>query len=123
MSAVAPHHLPEAPGGAEPRVEPRPRPLRRAERRPRVAEGIVWIVLIGALLAGVVFMNVAVLRLNLKLDEAGRQRTQLQADNAALASELSSASAAARVQAQARGLGLVEAKASETNFVHLPARP
>jgi hypothetical protein len=117
MAAVAPQPRIEAPLAA-----PRPRPRRRAERRPRVAGGVVWIVLIGALLGGVVFMNVAVLRLNLRLDELGRQRAQLNTDIATLSSDLSSANAAARVQAQARGLGLVEAKAAETTFVDLPRR-
>ena len=42
------------------------------ERRPRVAGGVVWIAVIGVLLAGVVFMNVAVLRLNISLDQVGR---------------------------------------------------
>ena len=117
--APSPLHEP----AADLQLRPRRRTRRTADRRPRVAGGIFWIVLIGVLLGGVVFMNVAVLRLNLQLDQAGRQRAQLQADNAALASELSSANAAARVQAQAHGLGLVEAKAAETNFVHLPPRP
>jgi hypothetical protein len=115
MAAIAPEARVEAPAVAVAR--PRPRP--RAERRPRVASGVVWIVVIGALLVGVVFMNVAVLRLNIKLDQLGRDRTRLQADNAALASELSSAQAAARIQAQVRGLGFVQARANETTYLNL----
>ena len=81
------------------------------------------ITLIGVLLAGVVFMNVAVLRLNIRLDELGRDRTRLRADVAELSSQLSSEQAAARIQAQARKeLHLVPASASETTFVHLPPR-
>lgn len=82
----------------------------------------MWIVVIGALLAGVVFMNVAVLRLNIRLDQLGRDRTRLRADNAALASELSSAQAAARIRAQARRIHLVPALANETNYLVLPPR-
>jgi len=115
MAAIASEARVEAPAV----VAARPRPCPRAERRPRVAIGFVWIVVIGALLVGVVFMNVAVLRLNIKLDQLGRDRTRLQADNAALASELSSAQAAARIQAQARGLGLVQARANETTYLDL----
>jgi hypothetical protein len=84
-----------------------------------VASGVVWIAVIGALLAGVVFMNVAVLRLNISLDQLGRDRARLRADTAELASELSSAQAAARIQAQARGLGLVQARAAETTYLEL----
>ena len=118
MAAVAPQARVAVPAAPAVTVA-RPRPRARAERRPRVASGVVWIVVIGALLVGVVFMNVAVLRLNIKLDQLGRDRTQLQADTAALASELSSAQAAARIQAQARGLGLVQARARETTYLSL----
>jgi hypothetical protein len=84
-----------------------------------VASGVVWIAVIAALLAGVVAMNVAVLRLNVQLDGAGRERAQLRADNATLASELSSAQATALTQARARRAGLVPALAWETRFLDL----
>jgi len=110
MAAVAPHVPAEAAA--------RPRP--RADSRPRVARGIVWIALIGVLLAGVVAMNVVVLRMNIRLDHLGRDRARLRADNAELASTLSSALAAARIQAQARkDLGVVPADPSQTVYVHL----
>jgi cell division protein FtsL len=110
VTAVAPHAPVDAPV-----VRPRPR-----ADDPRLARGIVWIALIGALLAGVVFMNVVVLRLNIRLDHLGRDRARLRADNAQLASELSSALAAARIQAQARkDLGVVPADPSETVYVDL----
>ena len=116
MAAVAPQPRTAAPAAG---AVVRPRPRAAAERRPKVASGVVWIVIIGALLVGVVFMNVAVLRLNITLDELGRDRTRLRADTAQLSSELSSAQAAARIQAQARGLGLVQAKAAETTYLDL----
>jgi cell division protein FtsL len=99
-----------------PRLRPRP----RADRRPRVASGVVWIAVIGILLAGVVFMNVAVLRLNIRLDQVGRDRARLRADNAQLASQLSSAQAAARIQALAqKELGVQPALAQETTYIGL----
>ena len=60
--------------------------------------GVVWIAIIAALLAGVVAPNVAVLRLNMTLDELGRDRADLRAENAALAAQLSSAAASPRIQ-------------------------
>jgi cell division protein FtsL len=122
VAAVAPQ--PRAQAEAAPAVEapprPRPRPRRRAERRPRVASGVIWIAVIGVLLVGVVFMNVAVLRLNIRLDQLGRDRAGLRADNAQLASQLSSAQAAARIQALARKeLGVQPALAQETTYVRL----
>jgi cell division protein FtsL len=119
VAAVAPQPRVQAPPAAVPR--PHARPRRRAERRrPRVAGGVAWIVVIGVLLAGIVAMNVAVLRLNLQLDRLGRDRTRLRADNAQLASQLSSAQAAARIQALAqKQLGVQPALAQETTYVRL----
>jgi cell division protein FtsL len=115
VAAVAPQSAVRAPAAAAPE---RPRP--RAERRPRIASGVVWIAVIGVLLAGIVFMNVAVLRLNLQLDRVGRDRARLRADNAQLASRLSSAQAAARIQALARKqLGVQPALAQETTYLRL----
>jgi hypothetical protein len=116
MAAVAPQARAAVPAAE---IVIRPRPRAALERRPRVAGGVVWIVVIGTLLAGVVFMNVAVLRLNIRLDQLGRDRARLRADTAQLSSDLSSAQAAARIQAQARGLGLVQAKAAETTYLDL----
>ncbi len=119
MAAVAPHARAETPAVSEPRVRPRP----RREPRPRIARGVVWIVVIGVLLAGVVFMNVAELRLNIRLDKLGSERTQLRSDIAELASKVSSAQAAGRIQAQARrDLGVIPASAAETTFLDLPAK-
>ena len=62
----------------------------------------MWIAVSALLLAGVVFVNVAVLRLNLGLDAANSERVRLRAENAALQSELSSSLASPRVQERAR---------------------
>jgi cell division protein FtsL len=91
----------------------------RKERR--VAGGVVWIGIIGVLLAGVVAMNVAVLRLNMRLDQLGRERADLRARNAALSVQLSSAAATPRIQGlAAKQLGLVQATTDQTSYVTLP---
>ncbi|MBA2332819.1 MAG: cell division protein FtsL [Actinobacteria bacterium] len=105
---------------ALPRPRPRRKPAARPLARPRPFGGVLWIVVLGALLAGVVAVNVAVLQLNVRLDDLGRERIQLRADNARLSSQLSSAAAAARIEAQARKrLGLVPADPSTTAYVQL----
>src|SRR5256885_5303451 len=80
---------------------PQPATVRHAprvvQRQRRVTGGIVWIAVVAALLAGVVATNVAVLRLNMKLDRLGRERSQLRAPNPALSSELSSPASAPRL--------------------------
>jgi cell division protein FtsL len=104
------------------RPQPRPRPAPRAVRRERrVAGGVLWIGIVAALLAGVVAMNVAVLRLNMQLDRLGRERADLQAKNAALAVKLSGAASAPRIQGlAARQLGLVQATPGQTSYLNLP---
>jgi cell division protein FtsL len=79
------------------RTRVRPRPVRRPASRRRVAGGVVWIGVVGVLLAGVVALNVAVLRLNVQLDELGRERNQLRADNAQLSTEVAARAASGRI--------------------------
>jgi cell division protein FtsL len=103
-----------------PSRRPKPRSRARAGRRARARSGILWISVSGVLLAGVVFVNVAVLRLNLQLDQANQQRSKLRAENAALQSELSSRLASPRIQALARHQdGLVPADPSTIGYIDL----
>jgi hypothetical protein len=75
------------------------------------------------LLAGVVALNVAVLRLNMQSDQLGREQAQLRADNAELASMLAARSASARTSSRAkRELGLQPADPSTTKFLDLSKR-
>ena len=91
----------------------RPRSRSRA-RRARARGGILWIAIGGILLAGVVFVNVAVLQLNLRLDSANAERSKLLADNAALQTQYSSLIASPRITAAARKqYGLVYRDPSE----------
>ena len=100
------------------------RRARAAPRRRGVDRGILWIAFIAVLLAGVVAVNVAVLQLNVQLDQLGRERVQLRDDNARLRAELSSVAANARIEKRARAeLGLVEADSTTTRYVDLSARP
>jgi cell division protein FtsL len=82
--------------------------------------GVLWIVVFAVLLSGVVAVNVAVLRLNLQLDDSGRERMQLKTDIAGLRAEISSAAAATRIERLARGeLGLVEVQPEDTTYIQL----
>lgn len=110
MSAVAQAaRAPRSRGSATPR-----------RRSWALGGGVVWIVVLAVLLAGVVAINVAVLRLNLQLDEAGRERTELKTDIAQLRSEISSAAATTRIERLAEGeLGLVEVEPENTTYIQL----
>ncbi len=109
----------DTPQVATPRKRrPATRSALRAKARP--FGGVVWIVVLAVLLAGIVAVNVAVLQLNVRLDELGRERVQLRADTKRLSSQLSSASANARIESEARvKLGLVRADPELTFHVQL----
>ena len=118
--------MPARPGRAR---RPAPRPTPRPQARPRRTAArlrhgsraaIAWIVVGAVLLAGVVFVNLAVLRLNLRLDAANQERSALRAENAALQSQLSAALASPRIQALAhRKDGLVQADPSTIGYIDL----
>ena len=108
-----------------PRAEPRARPAARSRAKTRtpVAGGVLWIVVFALLLAGIVAMNIAVLRLNMTLDKLGRDRARLRGENAALQSQLSSSASAPKIQSLARHkLGLEPAPPDATTWVELGPR-
>ena len=95
-------------------------PRRRARTAGTFTGGLLWIVAIGALLAGVVAINVLVLRLNVELDDLRRDRAQLKAEIATTRAQLSSASANARIENEAAAkLGLAEADPNATTYLRL----
>ena len=104
------------------RPRPRPQSVPRARRRTqglRLTGGIFWISAFAVLLAGVVALNVAVLRVNMNVNDLSKQQSDLQAQNQALASQLSSAGSSIRIEQAARKLGLVPAPAADTSYLDL----
>ena len=99
-------------------ARPRAVPRRRAEGR-RLTGGIVWISLFAVLLAGIVAVNVAVLRSNMALNDLNKQQLELQAQNQTLQSQVSSAGSSLRIEQVARRLGLVPAPAANTSYLDL----
>jgi len=110
-----------APRRRRPAVERPKAPVRSRRRHAnrRVRSPIVWMTLFATLLAGVVAVNVAVLRAHVAVTRLDQERAQLEAQNQALASELSAASSAPRIEAAARRLGLVQAPAADTSYLDL----
>jgi len=114
--AAAARALPAPPRS---RARPKPRAVRRPVPRRRVTGGVVWIGAVAGLLAGVVALNVAVLRLNVRLDELSQERTNLRAENAQISSEIAARAASGRIVTLASGrLGLVPA--GPDNLTYLP---
>jgi hypothetical protein len=121
MAAVdwfAPGAVAPAPSRA-PRAKPRAKPATRRAPVRRVRGGIFWISVFAVMLAGVVALNVAVLRENIGVSKLDKQQMQLQAENAALASQVSSAGASQRIEQTARRLGLVPASTSDTGYLDI----
>jgi cell division protein FtsL len=103
-----------------PRVKSRR--AQRARRRPMTG-GVLWIAAVGALLAGIVAINVFVLQLNVQLDQLGRERAQLKADIAGARAQLSTASANVRIESEAASkLGLAPADPGLTRYVTVGTR-
>ena len=100
----------------------RPAPRRRAKAKGGVAGGLAWIIVAGVLLAGIVALNVAVLRLNIRLDHMNNESQQLQAENATLGAQLSGAVSSSRIQALAKARGFVAADPTTTGYVDLANR-
>jgi hypothetical protein len=100
----------------------RPAPRRRAKAKPGVAGGLAWIIVAGVLLAGIVALNVAVLRLNIRLDHMNNKNQQLQAENAALGAKLSGAVSSPRIQALAKARGFVPADPTTIGYVDIAPR-
>jgi cell division protein FtsL len=94
--------------------------MKLRKERSRLTGGVIWIALLAVLLAGVVALNVAVLRLNMRYDKLGRTKVELAAQNADLQSQLSSAAATEKIQQEARTqLGLVTANPDTTKYIQL----
>src|SRR5436190_2270949 len=104
-----------------PRPKPKPRavPRRKAAAKAGVAGGLAWIIVGSVLLAGIVALNVAVLRLNIRLDHMNNEREQLRAENAALGAKLSGAVSSPRIQALAKARGFVPADPTTIGYVDL----
>jgi cell division protein FtsL len=105
-----PAAVPAAPARSKPRTRPQSR---------RLTGGIVWISLFAVLLTGVVALNVAVLRTNMHVSKLDQQELQLRAENQALASDLSQAISARRIESTAQKLGLVPAPSTDTSYLDL----
>jgi cell division protein FtsL len=101
-------------------------PVRAARRRgrarsgPRIGRSVVWIAVVGTLLAGIVALNVAVLQLRIQRGRIGSEIAKIEAENGGLRAELSTARAVGRVESIARSqLGLVES----ADRIYLKLRP
>jgi len=76
-------------------------------------------ILFALLLFGVVAVNVAVLRAHVAVSRLDEERARIEARNQALASALSAANSAPRIEAGAHRLGLIQASAGNTSYLDM----
>jgi cell division protein FtsB len=106
-----------------PRAQPsRPAPRKRRKPQRGVRSGIVWIIVLGLVLTGVVAINVAVLRQNMQLERFGNESAQLRDQNLKLSSQLSQVTSPSYIEQLARTkLGLVQVASDQTTYIRLGA--
>ena len=83
--------------------------------------GRIWIALVAALLVGIVFFNVDLLRLNRDLARTADRSAQMKRENARLRLRLARLESATRIQRVAAGRGMVLPNPAEVRY--LKARP
>jgi cell division protein FtsL len=103
-----------APGRAAPRKVALPLGARVLDA---VLNGRVWIGLVGVLLAGIVFFNVDLLRMNREITRMADQAAQLKRENARLRQDVAGLANSERIQQAAAELGLVLPAPAEVRYL------
>ena len=112
------------------RVSGRAAPRRKAARRRGTAalplgarmldallNGRAWIALVGVLLAGIVFFNVDLLRMNREITQMADRAAQLKRENARIRGDLAQLASSERIQLEAAELGLVLPAPAEVRYL------
>lgn len=118
LPGVRPRRRPAAAAAAKPKA----RAKKRQRRTPRVRGSVVWMVLFAVLLAGVVALNVAVLRAHVSVNNLDQQIAHEQQVIAGLQSQYAQATAPPRIEAAAKAAGLVPASGLDTGLVNMGGR-
>jgi cell division protein FtsL len=111
-----------APGRAAPRRAPRAAPRRvalplGARMLDAVLSGRIWIGLVGVLLAGIVFFNVDLLRMNREITHMADKAAQLKRENGRLRQDVAGLANSERIQQAAAELGLVLPAPAEVRYL------
>ena len=79
--------------------------------------GRVWIGLVGVLLAGIVFFNVDLLRMNREITQMADHAAQLKRENARIRYDVAALASSERIQEAAAELGLVLPAPAEVRYL------
>jgi outer membrane murein-binding lipoprotein Lpp len=102
-------------------LRPRRRRTRGVRKRPLFG-GVAWIATATVLLAGIVALNVVVLRLNLKLDDLSSQRTELRAEITQLKAQAANVAVPEIIRTEATQQGYRKANPYRTRYLELKRR-
>jgi len=118
-----------APAKAAPRrARPKAAPRRKAARKPAalplgarlldtLLSGRIWIGLVGVLLAGIVFFNVDLMRMNREITHMADRAAQLKRENGALREDVAGLASSERIQQEAAKLGLVLPQPDQVRYL------
>jgi cell division protein FtsL len=79
--------------------------------------GRIWIGLVGVLLAGIVFFNVDLMRMNREITHMADRAAQLKRENGALREDVAGLASSERIQQEAAKLGLVLPQPSQVRYL------
>ena len=82
-----------------------------------VLSGRIWIGLVGVLLAGIVFFNVDLLRMNREITQMADKAAQLKRENGRLRQDVAGLANSERIQQAAAELGLVLPAPAEVRYL------
>lgn len=130
MSVVAPAPAaPSRPRRAAPATETAPKRRQNRRRpavlaRPRagrspVAPGVLWVLVIAALLGGIVALNVGALRNSISASKIEGQEAALRSQNDALRSLVAQRSGSGRINADAARYGMIPAQPLRNDYLRL----
>jgi cell division protein FtsB len=111
-------------GAAKPRTRTAASPVARVLNSrgmplvDRILRGPGWVVMLGALLAGIVFLNVSVLELNRGIARTDAKSAQLERVNSALRARVAKLDSGERIQELAATRGFVMPEPGDVTYVH-----
>jgi cell division protein FtsL len=122
QAAPAKRRTRRASGAAAPRRARRAAPRKvalplGARMLDALLNGRIWIGLVGVLLAGIVFFNVDLLRMNREITHMADQAAQLKRENARLREDVAGLANSERIQQAAAELGLVLPAPAEVRYL------
>jgi cell division protein FtsL len=110
-------------GAAKPRTAPAPSPVARVLNSrgmplvDRILRGPAWVVMLGALLAGIVFLNVSVLELNRGIARTDAKSADLERTNSGLRARVAKLDSGERIQQLAAARGFVMPQPGDVTYL------